>query len=237
MPKRFSGDIVCRKRNSSPAALAAFKNWNLWHNVTQLCHTTEWHYCDTIETKAAVVIILLDGNANSPKKGKKHEPWFARGHLCAQITLSRGGVPRFPISIRARQMIRKTRVCRGKGWQHPWEPLLLFVIEWEIRFNTCTYAKFTNSKKLTHASKPNRGCRFRGFDWTQTYKGIIPKNCLCLCNLLPRLSRFSSVFSGIATKWIRNNNFGPANFLVNISFSAISVAQSLLQMCITTLSS
>ena len=183
-------------------------------------------FCDTIETKAAVVVILLDGNANSPKKAEKHEPWFARGHLCAQISLSRGGVPRFPISIRARQMIGKTRGCRGKGWQHPWESLLLFVIEWEIRFNTCTHAKFTNSKKLTHASKPNRGCRFRGFDWTQTYKGIIPKNCLCLCNLLPRLSRFSSVFSGIATKWIRNNNFGP-----------IFLAQRLLQMCITTLSS
>ena len=119
MPKRFSGDIVCRKRNSSPAALAAFKNWFLWHNVTMWLLNTIvwhnlWHYCDTIETKAAVVIILLDGNANSPKKGKKHEPWFARGHLCAQITLSRGGVPRFPISIRARQMIGKTR---GLSWE------------------------------------------------------------------------------------------------------------------------
>ena len=51
-------------------------------------------------------------------------------------------------------------------------------------FDTCKQNSPTDDKKLRPPpSKTRSWMQIQSFDWTQTYKRIIPKNCLCLCNL------------------------------------------------------
>ena len=51
-------------------------------------------------------------------------------------------------------------------------------------FDTCKQNSPTDDKKLRPPpSKTWSWMQIQSFDWTQTYKRIIPKNCLCLCIL------------------------------------------------------
>ena len=77
-------------------------------------------FCDTIETKA-VVVISLDSRANSRQKSEKHELRFVRSHLCSnnpplyvKSSVESRCSKRCLFSIRPRQMIGKSRVVVGR---------------------------------------------------------------------------------------------------------------------------
>ena len=77
---------------------------------------SENDFSDTIETKAVVVISLdSPGLLIDPKSQKKMSCGLLEA-IWVQIhhSLKYAGVPRCLFSIRPRQMIGKTRVCRGK---------------------------------------------------------------------------------------------------------------------------
>ena len=104
-------------------------------------------------------------------------------------SLKYAGAPRCLFSIRPRQMIGKTRVCRGKDWEHPWVSFCLLSGGKKNRFDLCSTLATRKISPRGKNSTTRSWMQIQSFDWTQTYNRIIlPKKWLCLCNLFSTIS-------------------------------------------------
>ena len=153
-------------------------------------------FCDTIETKA-VVVISLDSRANSRQKSEKHELRFVRSHLCSKLSRAqRRGREMLIFDRTVDKWSGKLGFCRGKGSGHPWVPLLLFAIWWEITF--CSTLAKQNSDG-GRPPKPNRGCKFRASIEHKLTRGLSQKT-VCVYAIRSALSGLSSQFCYNVTK-------------------------------------
>ena len=172
-------------------------------------------FCDTIETKA-VVVISLDSRANSRQKSKKHELRFVRSHLCSnnpplyiKSSLENRCSKRCLFSIRPRQMIGKSRVVVGRI-EGILECLFFCLLSGgKSRFTDsccstrCKQNSLTGGKK---PSKPDRGCKFRASIEHKLTRGLSQKT-VCVYAICSPLSRLSSQFCYNVTKcsWMQEN--------------------------------
>ena len=103
-------------------------------------------------------------------------------------SLKYAGAPRCLFSIRPRQMIGKTRVCRGKDWEHPWVSFCLLSGGKKtdlILFNTRYQKNLAERKKLKNPIvDANSKLRLN----TNLQPDYPSKKWLCLCNLFSTIS-------------------------------------------------
>ena len=128
-------------------------------------------------------------------------------------------------------MIWKTRNCRGKGSGHPWVPLLLFAIWWEITF--CSTLAKQNSDG-GRPPKPNRGCKFRASIEHKLTRGLSQKT-VCVYAIRSALSGLSSQFCYNVTKcWsgCRKTNISLVGRLKPLHGSTNWTFSELLWVCI-----
>ena len=164
---------------------------------------SENDFSDTIETKAVVVISLdSPGLLIDPKSQKKMSCGLLEA-IWVQIhhSLKYAGVPRCLFSIRPRQMIGKTRVCRGKDWEHPWVSFCLLSGGKKNRFDLCSTLATRKISPRGKNSTTRSWMQIQSFDWTQTYNRIIlPKND-CVYAICSQLSLLSSLGWDNISQW------------------------------------